>query len=146
MSQLVDQDTVESTNFSIHIFLLKNCLFFRLAKHPSSSWDQFIHGTVSNSSQLVLRGVVQFRSIQVNNFTEEGWLHNFQPIKFNDKNQTCQITTTFSFIKFVANLWKWQIHYIRQFETFSCLKLIYRPQQHGLMFGSSYLNHLDMSS
>ena len=28
---------------------------------------------------------------------------------------------------------------------FSCLKLIYGPQQHGLMFGSSYLNHLDMS-
>ena len=27
-----------------------------------------------------------------------------------------------------------------------CLKLIYGPQQHGLMFGSSYLNHLDMSS
>jgi hypothetical protein len=37
-------------------------------------------------------------------------------------------------------------HYIREFETFSCLKLIYGPQQHGLMFGSSYLNHLDMSS
>jgi hypothetical protein len=28
----------------------------------------------------------------------------------------------------------------------SCLKLIYGPQQHDLMFGSSYLNHLDMSS
>ena len=27
-----------------------------------------------------------------------------------------------------------------------CLKLKYGPQQHGLMFGSSYLNHLDMSS
>jgi len=68
MSQLVDKDTVESTNFSLHIFLLKNCLFLRLAKLPtSSSWDQFVHGTVSNSSQLVLRGVVQFRSIQVNN-------------------------------------------------------------------------------
>jgi hypothetical protein len=37
-------------------------------------------------------------------------------------------------------------HFIRSFETFSCLKLIYGPQQHGLMFGSSYLNHLDMSS
>jgi hypothetical protein len=36
--------------------------------------------------------------------------------------------------------------YIRWFETFSCLKLIYEPQQHGLMFGSSYLNHLDMRS
>ena len=23
-------------------------------------------------------------------------------------------------------------HYIRSFETFSCLKLIYEPQQHGL--------------
>jgi len=34
-------------------------------------------------------------------------------------------------------------HYIR---IFSCLKLIYGPQQHGLMFGSSFLNHLDMSS
>ena len=28
----------------------------------------------------------------------------------------------------------------------SRLKLIYGPQQHDLMFGSSYLNHLDMSS
>jgi hypothetical protein len=37
-------------------------------------------------------------------------------------------------------------HCIHWFETFSCLKLIYGPQQHGLMFGSSYLNHLDMSS
>ena len=68
MSQLVDQDTVKSTNSSIHIFLLKNCFFLiKLAKHPSSSWDQFVHGTVSNSSQLVLRGVVRFQSIQVNN-------------------------------------------------------------------------------
>ena len=39
-----------------------------------------------------------------------------------------------------------QSHYIRSVETFSCLKLIYGPQQHGLLFGSSYLNHLDMSS
>jgi hypothetical protein len=31
-------------------------------------------------------------------------------------------------------------------EIFSCLKLIYGPQQHGQMFGSFYLNHLDMSS
>ena len=31
-------------------------------------------------------------------------------------------------------------------ETFFCLKLINRPQQHGPVFGSSYLNHLDMSS
>ena len=37
-------------------------------------------------------------------------------------------------------------HYIRLFGTLSCLKLIYGPQKHGLMFGSSYLNHLDMSS
>ena len=37
-------------------------------------------------------------------------------------------------------------HYIRQFETFSCVKLIYGPQQHGLMFGLSYLNHLDMNT
>ena len=37
-------------------------------------------------------------------------------------------------------------HYIRYFETFSCLKLIHEPQQHGLMFGSSYVNRLDMSS
>jgi hypothetical protein len=29
---------------------------------------------------------------------------------------------------------------------FPCLKLIYEPQQHGLMFGSSYPNHLDVSS
>ena len=27
-------------------------------------------------------------------------------------------------------------HYIRYFETFSCLRLIYGPQQQGLMFGS----------
>jgi hypothetical protein len=37
-------------------------------------------------------------------------------------------------------------HYIRSFKTFFCLKLIYRPQQHGLMFGLSYLNHLDMNT
>jgi len=37
-------------------------------------------------------------------------------------------------------------HYIHWFETFSCLKLIYGSEQHGLMFGSSNLNHLDMSS
>jgi hypothetical protein len=36
-------------------------------------------------------------------------------------------------------------HYVRKFHTFSWLKLIYGPQQHGLMFGSSYLNHLGMS-
>ena len=30
-------------------------------------------------------------------------------------------------------------------ETLSCLKLIYGPQQHGIMFVLSYLNHLDMS-
>ena len=37
-------------------------------------------------------------------------------------------------------------HYIHFFETFSCLKLIHGPQQHGQMFGLSYLNHLDMTS
>ena len=36
-------------------------------------------------------------------------------------------------------------HYIRYFETFSCLKSISEPQQRVLMFGSSYLNHLELS-
>ena len=41
---------------------------------------------------------------------------------------------------------QYSYYYIRQFETFSCLKLIHGPQQQGLMFGLPYLNHLDMSS
>ena len=44
------------------------------------------------------------------------------------------------------SVWLSYDHYIREFETFSCLKLIYGLQQYGLMFGSSDLNHLDMSS
>ena len=43
-----------------------------VAKHPRSSQDQFIRGPVSDSSHLVLTVVVQFQSIQVNDFAKEG--------------------------------------------------------------------------
>ena len=52
--------------------------------------------------------------------------------------------STYELQTFVCNFLHY--HYILYFETFSCLQLIYGPQQHGLMIGSSYLNHLDMSS
>ena len=55
-----------------------------------------------------------------------------------------------STLLFKASIWCFRRQLLKSLYSliwdFYCLKLIYGPQQYGLMFGSSYPNHLDMSS
>ena len=68
------------------------------------------------------------------------------------QNNTCMTTTSMNLAstKFNSPTARWLCPSYGSLYSliwdFSCLKLMYGPQQHGLMFGSSYLNHLDMNT